>query len=137
MPSDASQMPVRCQSDAQMPVDASQMPSHASPPPLTIAELSHQPAPKQEAYRFDPDAGIKTFQQRQLSSAAEAGTSSRILPITKVENTLAWHPFTGQEELTAGTPAASPGPGDVELKPLDMFEDEDREGIRASHTTQS
>uniref|UniRef100_A0A1I8I3W9 Bravo_FIGEY domain-containing protein n=2 Tax=Macrostomum lignano TaxID=282301 RepID=A0A1I8I3W9_9PLAT len=26
-------------------------------------ELSYQPAPKPEAYTFDPDAGIKTFEQ--------------------------------------------------------------------------
>uniref|UniRef100_A0A1I8ICH2 DUF551 domain-containing protein n=1 Tax=Macrostomum lignano TaxID=282301 RepID=A0A1I8ICH2_9PLAT len=148
-------MPVRCQSDA------SQMPVACQSPPLTIAELSHQPAPKQEAYRFDPDAGIKTFQQLPkvteamardilLQAAAEQCCRGRDfikdLPITKVEKHLGlalrlgvlpggrytcwtYKPFTGQEEVDSRDSGHVPGPWDVELKPSDMFEDEDREGI--------
>uniref|UniRef100_A0A1I8JPC7 Glutaredoxin domain-containing protein n=1 Tax=Macrostomum lignano TaxID=282301 RepID=A0A1I8JPC7_9PLAT len=68
--------------------------------------LSYQPAPKPEAYTFDPDAGIKTFEQLPkvteeilrnilLQYASENCCQSsqfiRDLPIIKIETTLAWH----------------------------------------------
>uniref|UniRef100_A0A1I8FM74 Uncharacterized protein n=1 Tax=Macrostomum lignano TaxID=282301 RepID=A0A1I8FM74_9PLAT len=49
------------------------------------------------------------------------------LPITKVENTLAWH-------VDSRDSGHVPGPWDVELKPSDMFETEDRAGHRVPHT---
>ncbi|PAA47526.1 hypothetical protein BOX15_Mlig027292g2 [Macrostomum lignano] len=120
--------------------------------------LAQLPAPKAKRQEFDAKAGAKTFEKlpkvteeiaRQTliehspKKCCNGQGHLRTMPITKVENTLAWHyslesfvesrftcwsyePYTGQQ-FDGRENGRAPGPWDIELHPKEMFADEDRE----------